>query len=438
MAPTPDSPSDLIYRTAHDMVLSRRWKAPGAFESPVVSTTLSEIATTTSLLRREAQPTYIGGQGAIPPSKISNPAIFAVFALVGVGMVVGSIWFFFWAKNGGFEWHENDWEDYKSTVLRRKGPDGKTLSNATRSTKLGGGTIAGTQRYAWQKQMARSVVGRDEKGRKGILGKRGWGGSHSAWGDDNDYMTMTYGTRTVVTADEMAELRPEDIENPKEHSKRYRDRDVRDYKKERPARVGGINRVADGSHFDYTNSERSDIMSETVISDSSSQPMLERSAEDKHRREQERAERRARDEVAKMERRWKKEAEEAAAMLARENQRPAPAHTKKSSAPSATIRPVVGSQKQQQQRPRSRSPSPRKRDFSYTGGPESEVLSTAYTASTSNRSSNYYDEYLAHRTEGSRYQPSERRQSSPRKKQGSGRPGGGGGYRRGGHDSDLD
>ena len=62
---------------------------------------------------------------------------------VGVSFVLGAIWFFFWAKNGGFKWRKGDWEEYKSTVLRRKGPNGTTLSNATKSTILGGGSVVG-------------------------------------------------------------------------------------------------------------------------------------------------------------------------------------------------------------------------------------------------------------------------------------------------------
>jgi len=57
--------------------------------------------------------------------------------------VITGIWFFFWAKNGGFYFKEGDWEDYKSTILRRKGPNGTTLSGATPSTNLGGGSVVG-------------------------------------------------------------------------------------------------------------------------------------------------------------------------------------------------------------------------------------------------------------------------------------------------------
>lgn len=79
------------------------------------------------------------GQGTISPEDIPNTLIFIVFGLIGAGFVCTAIWFFFRAKNGGFVFQEGDWEDYKSTVLRRKGPNGTTLSGASESTDLGGG-----------------------------------------------------------------------------------------------------------------------------------------------------------------------------------------------------------------------------------------------------------------------------------------------------------
>lgn len=362
------------------------------------------------------------GLGSTPPEKINNAGFFALFAILGVALVGVSLWFFFWAKNGGFHFEEGDWDDYKSTVLRRKGPDGKTLSNATKSTKLGGSTIAGTQRYAWQKNAAKSVVGRDEKGRKGILAKRGWAGTHSVLYSD-DYMTESFATETV--SDEMTELRPDnvDLEQGHGHSKRYRDRDVQQYKKEKPARVGGLNRVADSSRYD---SERSDLMSETVLSTASDQPILPK--KDSRQREQERAERKAREEAARMERRWRREAEAAAAALAHESTATRGPPAKKSAAPTKP-----SPSKQRERREASRSASPKKRDFSYTNGPESETLSTAYTESTapSQRTASYYESY---RPNAQQHRP---RQSSPRKKQGA-PTARSGGYRRGGNDSDLD
>lgn len=388
------------------------------------ASTISPLEAHKLLTVRDASSTFVPGQGAKPASSFNNAFFLALFAIIGTAMVIAALWFFFWAKNGGFKFQEGDWDDYKSTVLRRKGPDGKTLSNATKSTKLGYGasTIAGTQRFKWQKQAAKSVVSKDEKGRKGILGRRGWAKTHSVTYSD-DYMTETFGTQTVS---DMTEMRTEPDHG--HHSNRYRDRDVQQYKKEKPARVGGLNRMADGSHFGTTTAG-SETMSE------SEHPILQK--ERNKEKEKERAERKAREEAARMERRWKKEAEEAAAALARESASrppPPPAHTspKKSAAPSS--KPPAAAK----QRRDSRSASPKKRDFSYNQAPASEILSTAYTGTSGTRTASYYEEYRPRASENPRYtsdQGGRSRQSSPKK--GAARKGRDGGYRRGA-DSDLD
>lgn len=173
------------------------------------------------------------GQGAIDPKNIKMQGLMALFAIIGAAFVLGAIWFFFWAKNGGFVWRKGDWEDYKSTVLRRKGPDGRTLSNATKSTKLGGG----------------SVVGR---------------------GYSDDGYTYTDETYTVTdTATTMTDEKPKKKRNFKETAKQKlmrrrkderwegeADADVRAYREEKPARIGGMNREADGTYHgsDYDSS----------------------------------------------------------------------------------------------------------------------------------------------------------------------------------------
>lgn len=381
---------------------------------------------TVSLHARDAKSeNYHPGAGSKPADKLSGPGFMVLFALIGTGMVVASIWFFFWAKNGGFQFQQDDWDDYKSTVLRRKGPDGKTLSNATKSTKLGGGSIVHGQDYMREKSMASTVIGRDEKGRKGIKAKRGFAKTHSAWGGDEDYMTESWGTQTV--SDGMTEYT-----SPTDHSKRYRDRDIHHYKREKPARVGGLNRVADGSHYDATNSERSDAYTDTS-SNAHRHDRKERSTKDHARSAHEDAERRAKIEAHKMEKRWKREAEEAVAAIARENGEAPP---KRSSAPSS--KPAGHKQRRD-----SRSSSPKKRDFSYQKGPGSETLSTAYTASNSGytasnsgRTASYYDSYRPKNANPDGYSSdagSRRpRQKSPRKGRREG------GYRRAGADSDLD
>ena len=158
-------------------------------------------------------PQYSPGSGAIPPTDINNKGVLALFALLSAALVLTSIWFFFWAKNGSFHWRKRDWDDYKSTVLRRKGPDGKTLSNATKSTELGGGSIvAETNR-------------------------------------DDDFASYTAEKIT-------RHKRGKKQEKKQKHN---RDDDVRAYRHEKPARVGGLNREADGSYHDYSTTDPSDI-----------------------------------------------------------------------------------------------------------------------------------------------------------------------------------
>ncbi|KAJ5627340.1 hypothetical protein N7528_004767 [Penicillium herquei] len=163
-----------------------------------------------------------------PPS-IHSSGLLALFALLGAAFVLAAIWFFFWAKNGGFQWRKTDWDDYKSTVLRRKGPDGKTLSNATKSTKLGGGSIVG----------------------KGY--------------SDDGYTYTDYDTYTQTASTIMTEDKPRRKRKLKEKLwRRGRDErwegeaddDVRAYREEKPAKIGGMNREADGTYHgsDYDSS----------------------------------------------------------------------------------------------------------------------------------------------------------------------------------------
>lgn len=152
-------------------------------------------------------PTAAPGSSGLDPSHINNGIVLGVFAFIFALLILGTIWFFLIAPNGGFEFKEGDWEDYKSTVLRRKGKDGKTLTNATPSTELGMGSVEGS----WS-----------EKG-KSVVGKRSRGKA----------------MRREVRRD--AEKGRYEGEG---------DADVRQYRKEKAATVGGMNKVADGSYYD--------------------------------------------------------------------------------------------------------------------------------------------------------------------------------------------
>jgi len=145
-------------------------------------------------------PHYNPGTGTIDPNHVNNHVFFALFALLGIALVLASIWFFFWAKNGGFQFRKGDWDDYKSTVLRRKGPNGTTLSGATKTTRLGGGSVVanGGEADMGEKGWKRGEQGGKKKGKKPRGNK------------NND------------------------------------DADVQAYRHEKSARVGGLNRESDG------------------------------------------------------------------------------------------------------------------------------------------------------------------------------------------------
>lgn len=343
-------------------------------------------------------------------------------------MIAASIWFFFHAKNGGFHWQQGDWDDYKSTVMRRKGLDGKTFSNATKSTKLGGGSIVNHQ----ERWAAKSVVGYDEKGRKGILGKRGFAGTHSVTYSDS--FSDISGSRADTMSQAMSQIgrdprirggggrnhRPATRSggggggggggrtSGGHHANRYRDRDVRDYKHEKAATVGGMNRAADSSTFGY--SDRSETATE--ISDRSTAPILTKAERDARKRDK--AERRAHEEAARMERKWRKESELAAAALAREQDEAAASSKAKAKAAKAKAKgPAAPSSAKRttDHRSASRSKSPqKKRDYSFSRGDDA----ASSVPSSTNRSASYYEAY---RPRAEHRAASRERRSSPTKKQ---------------------
>lgn len=173
----------------------------------------------TLLRKKDASPTPQAGldpsAGSIPPDAINNKGVLALFALIGLGLVLSSIWFFFWAKNGGFVFRQGDWEEYKSTVLRRKGPNGTTLSGATKTTELGGGSVVGSEgSLSLDGEVA--YVKATEKARGGRGAKRGKNG------------------------------------------KKLPDADLRAYRHEKPALVGGLNRESDATYTDFTATDPSE------------------------------------------------------------------------------------------------------------------------------------------------------------------------------------
>ncbi|EAS34260.3 uncharacterized protein CIMG_05284 [Coccidioides immitis RS] len=204
-------PSDLDM--AHGLV------AAAASSSPME---VSRVLTA----RAEDNTKFHPGEGAVDPGNINMQGLLALFAIIGAAFVLAAIWFFFWAKNGGFVWREGDWEEYKSTVLRRKDSNGRTLTNASKSTDLGGG----------------SIVGRGYR--------------------DYDDHTTTVDTETVATGEKLSRGKRLKETAKQKLLRRHKDEqwegshdeDMRAYRHEKPARVGGMNREPEGTYHssEYT------------------------------------------------------------------------------------------------------------------------------------------------------------------------------------------
>jgi hypothetical protein len=184
------------------------------------------------------------GTGAVPGNSFNNAGFLALFAILGAAMVLAAIYFFFVAKNGGFKKiSKDDWDDYKTTVMRRKGPDGKTLSNATKSTKLGGGSVV----PKWAK---------------------------------SEY---TQSTESSYGDQEMREVeegrRHRDARDTRQTSRR--DPELAAYKNEKVAKVGGINTSMHGSQWDASNTDRSDVTPQPASKKESKKAEKERKAREK-------------------------------------------------------------------------------------------------------------------------------------------------------------
>lgn len=207
-------------------------------------------------------------KGVVKPQDINNTFVFVLFGLIGAAFVCTAIWFFFWAKNGGFVFKENDWEEYKSTVLRRKGPNGTILSGATPSTQLGGGSVY------------KDVDDGQTEYTGGLTQLSG------DTGDTQSTLTGITGGASDVTGRERRRQKRERKEREREKKKDRRNREksgkrrvgedgvlvdeeaeaeaqnhLRAYRHEKPARVGGLNKESEGSTWDGSTAPDSSTMS---------------------------------------------------------------------------------------------------------------------------------------------------------------------------------
>ncbi|KAJ4013813.1 hypothetical protein NW752_005525 [Fusarium irregulare] len=208
------------------------------------------------------RPSVEPGSGAFDPHDISNAGFFFLFALIGVAFVCTGIWFFFWAKNGGFQFHENDWDDYKSTVLRRTGPNGTILSNATRPTNLGGGSVykdvdddnttvvTESTTLTGITAGASDIYAREKRRKKQ---------------EKRDRDRAKKGKKTSRHVGE------EGVED--EDAERAAKKELRNYRHERAARVGGLNKESEGSEWDgSTNNGTESNVSTNLLSEHQSTP----------------------------------------------------------------------------------------------------------------------------------------------------------------------
>lgn len=194
--------------------------------------------------------------GVVHPGDINNKAIFALFGLLGVAFVCTGIWFFFWAKNGGFYFKEDDWDDYKTTVLRRKGPNGTTLSGATTEiTDLGGGSVYkdihddddGSTEVTGITGGVSDVVGREKKRRRREQKERDKERRREEKRREKEnYKKNKKSNKESASKRKVGEDGAVIDEDAEAEAQQY----LRNYRHEKPARVGGLNRESEASTWD--------------------------------------------------------------------------------------------------------------------------------------------------------------------------------------------
>lgn len=218
-------------------------------------------------------------RGVTNPNNINNTAMFVFFGFIGAAFVITGIWFFFWARNGGFYFKQDDWDDYKSTVLRRKGPNGTILSGATPSTNLGGGSIYKDMDDG-STEDATTVV-------SGTTGVTATTGVTGITGGVSDFSGREKRRKKREQKEREKERRREEKAAEKLSKKNKKTRKIneegvlvdeeaeaeakahlRNYRHEKPARVGGLNKEAEGSAWDgSTQPSNSTVVESTVTSE---------------------------------------------------------------------------------------------------------------------------------------------------------------------------
>ncbi|KAG5662405.1 hypothetical protein KAF25_004823 [Fusarium avenaceum] len=208
------------------------------------------------------KPSVVPDSGSFDPHNINNAGFFFLFALIGVVFVCTGIWFFFWAKNGGFQFQEHDWDDYKSTVLRRTGPNGTILSNATRPTNLGGGSV-----YKDVDDDNTTVV-TESTTLTGITA-----GASDIGAREKRRRKQEKRERARAKAGKKSNRHVGDLGVEDEDAELAAKKELRNYRHERAARVGGLNKESEGSEWDgSTNHGTESNVSTNLLSDRQTTP----------------------------------------------------------------------------------------------------------------------------------------------------------------------
>ncbi|KAB5563237.1 hypothetical protein GE09DRAFT_775511 [Coniochaeta sp. 2T2.1] len=241
--------------------------------APAILTTLQTHASSPLLHPRGDPPDAGIPGGVIPPTHINNNAIFALFGLIGVAFVVLGIWFFFWAKNGGFVFQENDWDDYKTTVLRRRGPNGTLLSGATESTQLGGGSVYKDVDDGSSEATPTVVTALTEStAMTGITAGVSDIGAREKRRKKKEQREREKERRREEKAREKDEYRRRKVGKRKvgedgllidEEAEAAAKAQLRDYRHEKPARVGGLNKESEASEWDGSTNPSHSTMSQS-------------------------------------------------------------------------------------------------------------------------------------------------------------------------------
>lgn len=246
----------------------------GAADGPLADATRMLAARDTASNSNRPDP----GAGVLDPHDISNVGFFVLFALLGLAFVVAGIWFFFWARNGGFYFKQTDWDDYKTAVLRRRGPNGTLISGATESTNLGGGsvykdvadddgktTITESTGLSGITAGASDIAAREKREEKRVKRQRERDARKK---HDKKRSEVSSGTGASEYDEKQQQQRRrvgEDGEVQDEVAEMQARDELRNYRHEKAARVGGLNKQSEGSSWDGSNPTSSHTGTESEL-----------------------------------------------------------------------------------------------------------------------------------------------------------------------------